>query len=71
MYSMDGRPYDESFAHGLDLAAELIDRTGVRDPEMLRRAAEHVERLTSGPVAAGYARGLRIAAHELEDARSL
>jgi len=49
---------------GLALAREIVERTGVRDPDALRRAAEQVERLASSDLERAVAAGFRAIAAE-------
>jgi len=57
----------QAFAAGMDLAQDLIDRTGVRDPERLLEVAELVESRAETAMEMGVAAGLRIAAAEIAD----
>lgn len=58
-----------SYADGLALAGDLVERTGVRDPHELRRAALAIEERAQTALERGAAAGLRIAASEIQDSQ--
>jgi hypothetical protein len=64
-----GHTMDETqaFVRGMELAGDLLEKVPCREPELLRRAAEHVSGLLEGPLVSGYVAALRIRAAELED----